>query len=106
MCGYQVTRLPKSQTAVFGFISVDEIIIVILFVFVMSLSSSLSQVKREDGIATKVCCTEPATARSVLVWNWFSAQGEKKDFGSEKNSASIDCSSWFETAESLKGTKS
>ena len=77
-------NVPKGQTAVFGFISVDEIIIVNLFVFVMSLSSGLGQVKREDGVATKVCCTEPATARSVLVWNWFSAHGEKKDFGSEK----------------------
>ena len=96
--------LPKGQTAVFGFISVDEIIIVNLFVFVMSLSSGLGQVNREDGVATKVCCTEPATARSVLVWNWFSAHGEKKDFGSEKNSASVVCSSWIDTAESLKGT--
>ena len=84
MCRSEVTRLPKSQTAVFGFISVDEIIIVNLFVFVMSLSSGLGQVNREDGVATKVCCTEPAPARSVLVGNWFSAHGEKKDFGSEK----------------------
>ena len=44
----------------------------------------LCQVSSEDAIAAKVCCTEPSTARSVLVWNWFSAHGEKKDFGSEK----------------------
>ena len=36
---------------------------------------------------------EFVAAPCVLVWNWFSAHGEKKDFGSEKNSALIVCSS-------------
>ena len=84
----QVTRLPKSQTAVFGFISVDEIIIVNLFVFVnrdvIVLRLGPGQARRWYCNKSLLPSTEPATARSVLVWNWFSAHGEKKDFGSEK----------------------
>ena len=91
MCGSQVTRLPKSQTAVFGFISVDEIIIVILFVFVMSLSSGLSQVKREDGIATKVCCPQLNQRLSAVFWfgTGFLLTGRRKTLVIKKQC--VDC---------------
>ena len=91
MCGYQVTRLPKSQTAVFGFISVDEIIIVILFVFVMSLSSGLGQVKREDALATKVCCTELNQRLPAVFWfgTGFLLKGRRKTLVQKKQC--VDC---------------